>query len=426
MPDLLLELFSEEIPARMQRQAAEDLKRLVTGALVDRNLTYEGAQAFVTPRRLTLHVVGLPGAQPTLREERKGPRVGAPEAAVQGFLKSAGLARIEDARIEKDPKKGEFYVAVIEKPGRSTGEALAEIIPAIVRAFPWPKSMRWGAASTRPDALRWVRPLRGIVCTLATPHETAEIVPFAIDGLASGDVTCGHRFMAPEPITVRRYEDYADALQKAKVVLDPDRRKAIILADAKSLAFAQGLELVEDEGLLEEVAGLVEWPVVLIGEFEADFLDIPPEVIRATIRANQKCFVLKDADGKLANHFVLVANLIASDGGAAIAAGNARVVRARLVRRPPFLADGPARPARLPGQGREAARPAPRQARGARDRLPREARHAGRAHRPDRERWRARSRRRSGPTSSSRRAPPASPRPISSPRWSASSPSCRA
>ncbi len=330
MPDLLLELFSEEIPARMQRQAAEDLKRLVTGALVDRNLTYDGAQAFVTPRRLTLHVVGLPGAQPTLREERKGPRVGAPEAAVQGFLKSAGLARIEDARIEKDPKKGEFYVAVIEKPGRSTGEALAEIIPAIVHAFPWPKSMRWGAASTRPDALRWVRPLRGIVCTLATQHETAEIVPFAIDGLASGDVTYGHRFMAPGPITVRRYEDYADTLQRAKVVLDPDRRKAIILADAKSLAFAQGLDLVEDEALLEEVAGLVEWPVPLIGEFEADFLDIPPEVIRATIRANQKCFVLKDGEGKLANRFVLVANLIASDGGAAIAAGNARVVRARL------------------------------------------------------------------------------------------------
>ncbi len=330
MPDLLLELFSEEIPARMQRQAAEDLKRLVTNALVDRNLTYEGAQAFVTPRRLALHVVGLPGAQPTLREERKGPRVGAPEAAIQGFLKSAGLARIEDATIEKDPKKGEFYVASIEKPGRTTGDALAEIIPAIVRSFPWPKSMRWGAASAKPDALRWVRPLRGIVCTLATQHETAEIVPFEVDGLRSGDVTWGHRFMAPEPITVRRYEDYAEALQKAKVVLDADRRKAIILSDAKNLAFVHGLELVEDEGLLEEVAGLVEWPIPLIGGFEAAFLDIPPEVIRATIRANQKCFVLRDAEGKLANRFVLVSNLIATDGGVAIAAGNVRVVRARL------------------------------------------------------------------------------------------------
>ncbi|MFY9969353.1 MAG: glycine--tRNA ligase subunit beta [Roseiarcus sp.] len=330
MPDLLLELFSEEIPARMQRQAADDLKRLVTNALVDRNLLYEGAQAFVTPRRVTLHVVGLPAAQPASREERKGPRVGAPEAAIRGFLKSAGLARIEDASIEKDPKKGEFYVAIIEKPGSSTKDALAEILPAIVRAFPWPKSMRWGAASVRPDPLRWVRPLRGILCTLATPHDVAEIVPFDLVGLASGDVTWGHRFMAPAPITVRRYDDYADALQKAKVVLDADRRKAIILADAKSLAFAQGLELIEDERLLEEVAGLVEWPVVLMGEFEPAFLDIPPEVIRATIRANQKCFVLKDADGNLANKFILVSNLVASDDGAAIAAGNGRVVRARL------------------------------------------------------------------------------------------------
>ncbi len=330
MPDLLLELFSEEIPARMQRQAAEDLKRLVTNALVERNLTYEGARGYVTPRRLALHVVGLPGAQPDSREERKGPRVGAPEAAIQGFLKSAGLARIEDASIERDPKKGEFYVAMIKKPGRATRDALAEIIPGIVRSFPWPKSMRWGAASTKPDTLRWVRPLRGIVCTLGTLHDMTEIVPFDIDGFAAGDTTWGHRFMAPEPIRVRRFDDYVEALAKAKVELDADRRKAIILADAKSLAFAQGLELIEDEGLMEEVAGLVEWPVALMGEFEPAFLDIPPEVIRATIRANQKCFVLRDAGGKLANRFVLVSNLIASDGGAAIAAGNARVVRARL------------------------------------------------------------------------------------------------
>jgi glycyl-tRNA synthetase beta chain len=373
MPDLLIELFSEEIPARMQRQAAEDLKRLVTNALVDRNLLYEGAQSFVTPRRLTLHVVGLPAAQPDLREERKGPRVGAPEAAIQGFLKSAGLKRIEDARVETDPKKGQFYVAVIEKPGRETRKAIAEIIPAIIRSFPWPKSMRWGAASAKPDALRWVRPLRGIVCTLAAQHDTAEIVSFEIDGIKAGDVTWGHRFMAPAPIHVRRYDDYVDALHKAKVVLDAERRKAIILADAKDLAFAQGLALVEDEALLEEVAGLVEWPVVLMGEFEAAFLDLPPEVIRATIRANQKCFVLRqapapssvmavpgldpgidpaihvapsgaqtqaavgqevveghDAPGQLANRFILVSNLVAPDGGAAIAAGNARVVRARL------------------------------------------------------------------------------------------------
>ena len=330
MPDLLLELFSEEIPARMQLQAAEDLKRLVTNALVERNLLYEGARSFVTPRRLALHVVGLPPAQPDLREERKGPRVGAPEAAIQGFLKSAGLKRIEDARIESDPKKGQFYVALIEKPGRDTKDAIAEIMPQIIRAFPWPKSMRWGAASAKPDALRWVRPLRGIVCTLATLHDATEIVEFEVDGLKSGDTTWGHRFMAPAPIHVRRYDDYADALQKAKVVLDAGRRKAIILADARELAFAQGLTLVEDEGLLDEVAGLVEWPVVLMGEFEPAFLDLPPEVIRATIRANQKCFVLRNNAGRLANKFILVSNIVAPDGGAAIAAGNVRVVRARL------------------------------------------------------------------------------------------------
>jgi len=330
MPDLLLELFSEEIPARMQRQAAEDLRKLVTNALVDAGLTYEGAQAFATPRRLTLHVVGLPAAQPDRREERKGPRVGAPDAAVQGFLKSAGLASLDQAQKVSDGKKGEIYVALIERKGRATPELIADLLPPILRAFPWPKSMRWGAGSVKPDALRWVRPLRSIVCTFGGLHETPEIVPFTLDGIASGDVTHGHRFLAPAPIHVRRFDDYVQALQKARVVLDADRRKQIILADARSLALAQGLELVEDEGLLEEVAGLVEWPVVLMGVFEPEFLEIPPEGIRATIRANQKCFVLRDAEGKLANRFVLVSNLIASDGGAAIAAGNARVVRARL------------------------------------------------------------------------------------------------
>ena len=240
---------------------------------------------------------------PTCARSEKGPRVGAPEAAIQGFLKSAGLARIEDATIEKDPKKGEFYVAVIEKPGRETKEAIAEIIPAIVRSFPWPKSMRWGAASAKPDALRWVRPLRGILCTLGTSRTTRPRSSRSRStGSTSGDVTWGHRFMAPEPIHVRRFDDYVDALQKAKVVLDADRRKAIILADAKNLAFAHGLELVEDEGLLEEVAGLVEWPVVLMGEFEPAFLDLPPEVIRATIRANQKCFVLRGLHCRRSGH----------------------------------------------------------------------------------------------------------------------------
>ena len=269
MPDLLLELFSEEIPARMQRQAAEDLKRLVTDALVDASLPYEGAQAFATPRRLTLHVVGLPEAQPRRVEERKGPRVGAPDGAIQGFLKSAGLARIEDATIETDAKKGSFYVAKIAKEGRAAREVLAEILPPILRAFPWPKAMRWGAASAGPEALRWVRPLHAILCTFAGAHETPEIVPFAIGGIAAGDVTYGHRFLAPAAIRVRRFDDYVAALAKAKVVLDRDRRKAIILADAQSLALAHGLELIEDEGLLDEVAGLVEWPVVLMGEFDA-------------------------------------------------------------------------------------------------------------------------------------------------------------
>ena len=331
MPDLLLELFSEEIPARMQKQASDDLKRLVTNALVERGLTYEGAVALATPRRLALHIAGLPARSADVREEKKGPRVGAPDAAVQGFLRSAGLTSLDEARIEKDPKgKGEFYVAVIEKAGAATLDVLAEVLPPIIRSFPWPKSMRWGAASTRSDSLRWVRPLHSIVATFGPETEDPDVVPFEIDGIVAGDVTYGHRFMAPDAIRVRRFDDYGPALEKAKVVLDPERRKQMILADAKDLALAQGLELVEDEGLLDEVAGLVEWPVVLMGEFEEAFLDIPAEVIRATIRANQKCFVLRGPDGKLANKFILVSNVIATDGGKAIAAGNGRVVRARL------------------------------------------------------------------------------------------------
>ena len=331
MPDLLLELFSEEIPARMQKQASDDLKRLVTNALVERGLIYEGAIALATPRRLALHIAGLPTRSADVREEKRGPRVGSPDAALQGFLRAAGLSSIDQAKIEPDPKgKGEFYVAVIEKSGAATLDVLAEILPPIIRTFPWPKSIRWGAASTRSDALRWVRPLHSIVATFGPETEDPDVVPFDVDGIVAGDVTFGHRFMAPDAIRVRRFDDYAPALEKAKVVLDPERRKQIILADAKDLALAQGLELVEDEGLLDEVAGLVEWPVVLMGEFEEAFLDIPAEVIRATIRANQKCFVLRGADGKLANKFILVSNVIASDGGKAIAAGNARVVRARL------------------------------------------------------------------------------------------------
>jgi glycyl-tRNA synthetase beta chain len=331
MPDLLLEIFSEEIPARMQRRAAEDLKKLVTDALVERGFLYEGAQAFATPRRLALTVAGLPIKGQDVREERKGPRVGSPDAAIQGFLKGAGLASIDQARIETDPKKGEFYVAVIERPGRATPDVLAEILPGIVKTFPWPKSMRWGAASREPGSLRWVRPLHSILCTFGPETEDPEVVRFEVDGIASGDVTCGHRFLAPDAIRVKRFDDYATALERARVVLDADRRKDMILHDARDLAFAQGLELVEDEGLLEEVAGLVEWPVVLMGSFDEAFLSIPPEVIRTTIRANQKCFVLRDpGTQKLANKFLLTSNLIASDGGRTIVGGNERVVRARL------------------------------------------------------------------------------------------------
>lgn len=330
MPDLLLELFSEEIPARMQRMAAEDLRRLVTNALVERGLTYEGASAYATPRRLAMQIVGLPGRQPDVREERKGPRVGAPDAAIQGFLKSAALASLDEATIEKDPKKGEFYVAVIERAGAETIEVLAEILPAIVKSFPWPKSMRWGAASTRSDALRWVRPLHSIVATFGPETETPEIVRFSVDGIESGDTTYGHRFLAPGAIHVKRFDDYVTALERAKVVLDAERRRDIILHDAKDLAFAQGLELLEDAGLLEEVGGLVEWPVTLMGKFDESFLSIPPEVIRATIRVNQKCFVLRKPDGGLSNRFILVSNIEARDGGATVVAGNERVIAARL------------------------------------------------------------------------------------------------
>ncbi|MER2249213.1 glycine--tRNA ligase subunit beta [Methylorubrum podarium] len=331
MPDLLLELRSEEIPARMQRRAAEDLRKLVTDALVERGFLYEGAKAFATPRRLALHVAGLPPRGEAVREERRGPRVGAPDAAVQGFLKSAGLSSLDQATTVTDPKKGEFYLAVIERPGRETLDVLAEILPGIIKSFPWPKSMRWGAASAQAGSLRWVRPLQSIVATFGPETETPETVPFSVDGIAAGTVTVGHRFLAPEPFEVRRFDDYAQALERADVILDADRRKDIILHDAKDLAFARGLDLVEDEGLLEEVAGLVERPVVLMGSFEERFLEIPAEAIRATIRANQKCFVLrKSGSEELAPAFLLVSNLIASDGGAAITAGNERVVRARL------------------------------------------------------------------------------------------------
>jgi len=331
MPDLLLELFSEEIPARMQAKAADDLRRMVTDKLVAEGLVYEGAKAFATPRRLALTVHGIPARQADLKEERKGPRVGGPEAAIAGFLKAAGLSSLDEAQIQRDPKKGDFYVALIEKPGRATLDVLAEILPVIIRTFPWPKSMRWGARSARPGALSWVRPLHAITATFGLETEEPDVVKFAIDGIETGQTTFGHRFMAPQAVAVRRFEDYEAKLLEAKVVLDPERRKDTILTDAKQLAFAQGFELVEDQVLLDEVAGLVEWPVVLMGSFDQEFLSIPGEVIRATIRNNQKSFVLRDPKTeKLANKFILTSNIEASDGGKAIVAGNERVIRARL------------------------------------------------------------------------------------------------
>lgn len=331
MPDLLLELFSEEIPARMQRKAAGDLRKIITDGLVDAGLTYEGAKEFWTPRRLTLSVNGLTKRSADIREERKGPRTDAPEKAIAGFLRGAGLSSIEEADVKTDPKKGDFYVAVINKPGRDAQEIISELVPEMVRKFPWPKSMRWGKASEHAGALRWVRPLQSVLCTFGPETEEPDVITFDIEGVASGNKTQGHRFHAPDDITVRRLDDYKAALEKAYVVLDAERRKDIILHDAKELAFAQGLELVEDLGLLEEVAGLVEWPVVLMGEFDEEFLTIPPEVIQLTIRVNQKCFVLTDQKtGKLTNKFILVSNIQPSDGGLEVAKGNGRVVRARL------------------------------------------------------------------------------------------------
>ncbi|MDX8445896.1 glycine--tRNA ligase subunit beta [Mesorhizobium captivum] len=332
MPDLLLELRSEEIPARMQRKAAGDLRKMVTDGLVEAGLTYEAAREYWTPRRLALDIRGLTARSKDIREEIKGPSTMAPEQAVQGFLRKAGLSSIAEAHVHSDPKKGDFYVAHISKPGRAAEEIIAELVPGIIKNFPWPKSMRWGPASAKPGSLRWVRPLQSIVCTFGPETEEPVVVDFEIDGIRSGNITYGHRFHAPAPITVRRFDDYTAKLEAAKVVLDADRRKEIILADARNVAFANGLDLVEDEGLLEEVSGLVEWPVVLLGEFEQDFLTIPSEVIRLTIRANQKCFVTRPhgAAEDLSNRFILVANIEATDGGKEIAYGNGKVVRARL------------------------------------------------------------------------------------------------
>jgi glycyl-tRNA synthetase beta chain len=331
MPDLLLELRSEEIPARMQRKAAGDLKKLLTDALVEAGLTYEGAREYWTPRRLTLDIRGLNTRSADISEDRKGPRTDANEKAIEGFLRGAGLTSIDQAHVHSDPKKGDFYVAHIVKPGRPAEEIIAEVMPGIIRNFPWGNPMRSGAASAKPGALRWVRPLQSIVCLFGPEHEETHVVPFTVGDITASNVTYGHRFHAPDAITVRRFADYIEKLEKAKVILDAERRKQIIAADAANIAFANGLELVEDEALLEEVCGLVEWPQVLMGSFEEDYLAIPSEIIRLTIKTNQKCFVTRrPGEETLSNKFILVANIEAKDGGKEIVHGNGKVVRARL------------------------------------------------------------------------------------------------
>ena len=318
MAELLLELFSEEIPARMQTRAREDLARLLGEKLKAAGLDFSEIKTFATPRRLTAVVDGVPKRSPDIKEERKGPRVDAPEQAINGFLKSAGLKSVGQAEIRED-KKGSYYVAMLEKPGRDAGDVVAEIVPEIVKGFPWPKSMRWGAGK-----LRWVRPLHSILCLL-----DGQLVDFEVDGIKSGKETRGHRFMAPKSFAVKSFKDYAEKLREAFVILDGEERAAAILKNARKLADKQGLELIEDEALLAENAGLTEWPVVLMGAFDEDFLSVPPEVLATSMKAHQKCFSLKKGD-TLADRFLLVANLKAADGGMAITAGNERVIAARL------------------------------------------------------------------------------------------------
>ncbi|MFT3689782.1 glycine--tRNA ligase subunit beta [Paenirhodobacter sp.] len=322
MPDLLIELFSEEIPARMQPGAREALKKLVTDGLVEAGLTYGHAAAFSTPRRLVLAVEGLSAESPTLREERKGPAVGANEKAVEGFLRATGLT-LDQLEI-RDDKKGQTYFAVVTKPGRKAPAIIAEVLEKTIRNFPWPKSMRWGSGS-----LRWVRPLHSILCIL-TDEAGAEVVPLDVDGIASGNVTRGHRFMAPEALSVSSFEDYAAKLKLAKVVLDSAEREETIWNEAKTLAFARGLELVEDKGLLTEVAGLVEWPVALMGDIAEDFLGLPPEVLQTSMKEHQKFFSVRNPKTGRIEGFVTVANRETADHGATILKGNLKVLSARL------------------------------------------------------------------------------------------------
>jgi glycyl-tRNA synthetase beta chain len=323
MPDLLIELFSEEIPARMQARAAEDLRARMTDALVEAGLTYAGAVAFATPRRLALTVQGLSAASPTLREERKGPRVDAPDKAIEGFLRAAGVSR-DDLEI-RDEKKGRVYVATLTRPGRPAAEIVAEELEKLIRNFPWPKSMRWGSGT-----LRWVRPLHSILCILTDEGGGAQIVEMEVDGIRAGNLTRGHRFMAPDAFSVVSFDDYTAKLKRAHVVLDADERAEVIWQGAANRAFAAGFELVEDRGLLAEVAGLVEWPVVLMGEIGDDFLDLPAEVLQSSMREHQKFFSVRNPATGQIERFVTVANIETADHGATILAGNQKVLAARL------------------------------------------------------------------------------------------------
>ncbi len=322
MADLLIELFSEEIPARMQSKASQDLKKLVTDGLVEAGLTYEGAAAYSTPRRLTLSVHGLLAASKPVREERKGPRTDAPEKALEGFLRSTGLTK--DQLEARDDKKGQVWFAVIEKPGRDASGIVAEVLENTIRNFPWPKSMRWGSGS-----LRWVRPLHRILCVISD-EAGAEVVPLDIDGIKADKLTEGHRFMAPEAFSVTNLDDYTAKMKRAYVVIDPAERADHIWADATNLAFAKGLEVVEDKGLLAEVAGLVEWPVVLMGAIDAAYLDLPAEVLQTSMREHQKFFSVRNPKSGRIEHFITVANVETADNGATILEGNSRVLSARL------------------------------------------------------------------------------------------------
>ncbi len=321
MSELLLELLSEEIPARMQERASEDLKRLVCDGLGKAGLEIGAAQAYATPRRLVLVIDGVPAMSPAVSDERKGPRVGAPDKAIAGFLRGAGLETIDQAEVVNDPKKGDFYVARIEKPGRPAADIIAEVVKDVSAKFPWPKSMRWGSSD-----FTWVRPLHSIICLL-----DGNVVPLSIAGVEAGEQTRGHRFHGQKAFTVKDFKDYGTKLKKNKVLLPASERAAAIAEQAQELASDAGLELVADDALTHENAGLTEWPTVLIGRFEDEFLEVPAECLITSMRAHQKCFSLRDpATGKLANKFLAVTNLIAADGGDQIVAGNEKVIRARL------------------------------------------------------------------------------------------------